>query len=170
MKNNLSIKMVASAALLIIGFISGTIYSNNSSEKVNSTILASGPELDMIQEVTNEFVDAWIRGDAEGCANTYSEDAVFMVPDQPSYRGRQVILEHYEKMFKSRVDSTEVEMAEIVNEVIFFDDWAVIKGAGYESLDSIGTKGTYKWIILSKKQSNGRWESVWDIFNDVESL
>jgi uncharacterized protein (TIGR02246 family) len=169
MKNNLPLKIVASVGLIIIGFITGIIYSNTN--EISSTILTSGPELDMIQEVTNEFVNAWINGDAEGCANTYSEDAVFMVAEQTSYLGRQAIKESYELDFKSRNDSTNAEMEEIVNEVIFFDDWAVIRGSGYESQDSIGSKNAYKWIILSKKQSNGRWESVWDIFNyDVKSL
>ena len=168
MKNNLPLKIVASGGLITIGFITGIFYCN--SNEISSTILASGPELDMIQEATNEFVNAWINGDAEGCANTYSEDAVFMVLDQPSYLGRQAIKESYESELKSRNDSTNAEMEEIVNEVIFFDDWAVIRGSGYESQDSIGRKDTYKWVILSKKQSNGRWESVWDILNyDVKS-
>ncbi len=169
MKNNLPLKIVVSVGLMTIGFVTGTFYSNSS--EVSSTILTSGPERDMIQEVTNEFVNAWIKGDVEGCANTYSEDAVFMVPGQPSYLGRQAIVECYKAEFKSRNDSTNTEMEEIVNEVIFFDDWAVIRGSGYESQDSIGPKDSYKWIILSKKQSNGRWESVWDILNyDAKSL
>jgi len=46
----------------------------------------------------------------------------------------------------------------------------VIRGSGFESRDSEGASGTYKWIILSKKQPSGKWESVWDIFNDVEDV
>jgi len=154
---------------LTIGFLSGFKY-NDSNEKTDNKILTSGPELEKIQLVTNEFVEAWIKGNAEECANTYSDDAVFMVPDQPSYHGRKTIKDRYEKMFETRNDTTKFEMTETVNEVIYFNDWAVIRGSGFESRDSLDAKGTYKWIILSKKQPDGRWETVWDIFNDVESL
>jgi hypothetical protein len=41
-----------------------------------------------------------------------------------------------------------------------------MRGSGYES----ETKETYKWIILAKRQSNGKWETAWDIFNDAESI
>ena len=73
-------------------------------------------------------------------------------------------------MFNKRIDSTLIEMTETVKEVIMLDDWAVIRGSGFETRDPEGASGTYKWIILSKKQPNGKWESVWDIFNDVEEV
>lgn len=163
------IKILASTVLLIIGFVGGTFYNKSTDESKNE-IVTSGAGLEMIQEVTDEFVTAWINGDAEGCANTYSENAVFMVPDQPSFHGRAAIKERYEIMFNQRSDSTRIEMTETVKEVIIFNDWAVIRGSGFETRDSEGASGTYKWIILSKKQANGKWESVWDILNDVENV
>ena len=162
-------KVLASAILLITGFVCGIFY-NKTDDEPKREIVTSGSDLGMIQEVTNEFVNAWIEGDAEACANTYSENAVFMVPDQPSYHGRKEIKDRYEEMFNKRNDSTLIEMTETVNEVIMFGDWAAIRGSGYETRDSDGAGGTYKWIILSKKQPNGKWESVWDIFNDVEDI
>ena len=45
----------------------------------------------------------------------------------------------------------------------------VRSGSDFEMIQK-GVNGTYKWIILSKKQPNGKWESVWDIFNDVEDV
>ncbi|MEQ8574316.1 MAG: nuclear transport factor 2 family protein, partial [Fulvivirga sp.] len=128
-------KIIASTLLLIIGFVAGTFH-NPSIDETKNEIVTSGPDFEMIEEVTNEFVTAWIKGDAEGCANTYSENAVFMVPNQPSYHGRAAIKERYEKMFNQRNDSTRIEMTETVKEVIFLDDWAVIRGSGYETRDS----------------------------------
>lgn len=162
-------KILVSILLLVFGFLAGIFYSKSTDERKNE-IVTSGAELEMIQEVTNEFVTAWINGDAEGCANTYSENAVFMVPGQASYHGRAAIKERYENMFNQRSDSSRIEMTETVKEVIIFNDWAVIRGSGFETSDSEGASGTYKWIILSRKQANGKWESVWDIFNDVESV
>ena len=167
--SRLTLTIIVSVLSLIIGFVSGIMY-NESKSKTNGVMLSSGPELEKIQTVTNEFVEAWIKGDAEGCANTYSLDAVFMTPDQPSYHGRQAIKERYDNMFKSRNDSTIVQMNEKVNEVIYFNDWAVLRGSGYETRIGAETKGTYKWIILAKRQPNGKWETVWDIFNDMESI
>ena len=167
--NRLTLIIITSVVSLIFGFVLGIIY-NDSKSKTNGIILSSGPELEKIQTVTNEFVEAWIKGDAEGCANTYSTDAVFMTPDQPSYHGRQAIKERYDKMFKSRNDSVIIEMNETVHDVIYFNDWAVMRGSGYETRRGAETKETYKWIILAKRQPSGKWETVWDIFNDVESI
>ena len=167
--NRLTLIIIVSAVALTIGFATGFIY-NDTNIKTNGVMLSSGPELEKIQTVTNEFVDAWIKGNAEGCANTYSSDAIFMVPDQPSYHGRQAIKERYDNMFKSRDNSIIVEMNETVHDVIYFDDWAVMRGSGYETRKGVEAKETYKWIILAKRQPSGKWETVWDIFNDVESL
>ena len=167
--NRLTLIIIILVVSLIIGFVSGFMY-NDSKNETNGVMLSSGPELEKIQTVTNEFVEAWIKGDAEGCANTYSVDAVFMTPDQPSYHGRQAITERYEKMFKSRNDSAIIEMKETVHDVIYFNDWAVMRGSGYETRKGVETKETYKWIILAKRQPSGKWETVWDIFNDVESI
>lgn len=115
------LKILAATVLLIIGFMGGAFY-NKSTDKPKNEIVTSGSDFEMIQEVTNEFVTAWINGDAEGCANTYSENAVFMVPDQPSYHGRAAIKDRYEKMFNQRNDSTHIQMTETVKEVIVLDD------------------------------------------------
>lgn len=167
--NKLTLIIIVSVVSLIFGFVLGIMY-NDSKGKTNGVMLSSGTELEKIQTVTNEFVEAWIKGDAEECANTYSMDAVFMTPDQSSYHGRQAIMERYDKMFKSRIDSVTIQMTETVHNVIYFDDWAVMRGSGYETRMGIEAKETYKWIILAKRQPSGKWETVWDIFNDVESL
>ncbi len=59
-------------------------------------------------------------------------------------------------------------MAEPANEVLSFQNWAVIRGTGEESimgLDSTIETETYKWMILAKKKKDGNWETVWDIYN-----
>ncbi|HNP08737.1 MAG TPA: nuclear transport factor 2 family protein [Cyclobacteriaceae bacterium] len=152
-----------------IGFLSGKVNSEAHS-KTNAIMFSGGPELEKIQLVTNEFVDAWIKGDATGCANTYSEDAIFMTPGQPSIQGRDAIKDRYEIVFSNRTDSVTFEMSEAVHEVIYFNDWAVMRGSGYETREESELKETYKWIILAKRQPDGKWETVWDIFNDVESI
>ncbi len=167
--NRLNLIIIVSVVSLIFGFVAGIMY-NDSKSKTNGVMVSSGPELEKIQMVTNEFVEAWIKGDAEGCANTYSLDAVFMTPGQPSFNGRQAIKKRYDKMFKNRNDSVTVELNETVHDVIYFNDWAVIRGSGYETRKGAETKGTYKWVILAKRQSSGKWETVWDIFNDAESF
>jgi len=143
MLNNPIFKIFACIFLLIIGFVSGTFYSKSYDEP-KYKLVSSGSDFEMIQAVTNEFVTAWINGDAEGCANTYAENAVFMVPDQPSYHGRKAIKERYEKMFDQRNDSIRIEMTETVEEVIFFDEWAVMRGSGLETRDGQEAGETYK--------------------------
>ena len=89
-----------------------------------------------------------------------------MVQDQPQLEGYDAVLKDYETLFATE-STAEVEMAEPVKEVLSMGDYAVIRGTGYniESNDGESKKMTYKWVILSKRQPDGSWQMVWDIYN-----
>ena len=161
------ILLIGLALSFSIGFFFGSKY-NKTQDKTYGIILDSGPKLEEIQNVTNEFLKAWNNGDAEGCAYTYAEDAVFMPPDLPSIHGRAEIMVFFEE--QRRNNSGEMEIAEKVQEVIYFEDWAVMRGLGeisVQNTDSTLNKFQFKWAMLSKKNPEGKWESVWDIYNDI---
>jgi len=157
---------IISIALIAIGFLLGKNYNVHNNGIPQGVILNSGPGLDKMQSVTEEFLKAWNSGDAYGCAITYSKDALFMPTEHSSIQGRQAI----EKIFKDEVPKKEGEMkiSEKVQEVIYFGDWATMQGLGDISIqksDSTIENISFKWVMLSKKNPEGKWESVWDIYN-----
>lgn len=158
-----TLTLAAAAFLLFAGFLFG---KHHQSDIPQGVILNSGPGLAHIQAVTEEFVDAWNRQDFQASTNTYAEDAVFMFPGLPVMHGREAI-----KAFEEdgrEADPREMEISEQVDEVIYFDEWSVMRGTGKFKIhndDSSTEESTFKWAMLSKRSAAGNWESVWDILN-----
>jgi ketosteroid isomerase-like protein len=125
-----------------------------------------GPVYEAQKKLLNNFVDAWLREDAKGCAELYENEAIYMIPGVPVLEGYSSILDSYKKQFSVPRDY-EVTMEEPVVEVIAMDDWAMVRGVGnsMKITDEGSIARTYKWIILSRKQENDSWKIVWDIFN-----
>ena len=165
---NRIVLLVGAMALFTIGFFLGRNYNGLNNQIPQGVILNSGPGLIKMQSVTEEFLNAWNNGDAEGCANTFSEEALYMTPEFPSIQGRKAI----RKSFKEEVPKNigEMKITEKVQEVIYFGDWATMQGLGnvaIQKTDSTLENISFKWVMLSKKNSEGKWESVWDIYNDI---
>ena len=166
MKNKLFIRIITSLALLVTGFITGINYKELSTKIPQGVILNDGPGLHRMQLVTDEFLLAWNNGDARGCAETYSIEAVYMPPKVSPIKGREAIMRSYEDDVSKNPD--EMSITEEVQEVIYFGDWATMRGSGEISIqnrDSSIENSSYNWVMLSKKNSQGEWESVWDIYN-----
>ena len=104
--------------------------------------------------------------DAEGCASLYENEAIYMIPGAPILEGYNSILDSYKKQFSIPRDY-KVTMQEPVVEVLPMGDWAMVRGTGNskEINNGVSQTKTYKWIILSRKQKDGSWKIVWDIFN-----
>ena len=169
MGNSLKVMIFSLAIVLFaLGFLLGKNYNGLNNEIPQGVILTSGPGLTNMQLVTDEFLNAWNNGDAEGCANTYSEEALFMPPELSSIQGREAIKNYFEE--EVRKNPGEMKITEKVLEVIYFGDWAAMQGLGEVSTrksDSTVEISSFKWVMLSKKNSEGKWESVWDIYNDM---
>jgi uncharacterized protein (TIGR02246 family) len=149
---------------LLIGYLWGS-HSNNTIRQ--GVIVNSGLGLEEIQAVTEEYVDAWNRKDFDASTMTYAKDALFMSPGVPVMHGRDAIKQF--EVHSREADSREMDLSEQVREVIYFEDWAVMWGTGSlrtHNSDSTTEESTYKWVMLSRRNAEGRWESVWDIFND----
>ena len=159
------ILLTCAIALFIIGFYVGKYYNGTNNEIPQGVILNHGPGLSKMQMVTDEFLNAWNNGDAEGCANTYSKEALFMPSELSSIQGREAIKKYFETEVPK--NAGEMKITEKVLEVIYFGDWATMRGLGEISThksDSTVENKPFKWVMLSKKNSEGKWESVWDIY------
>lgn len=169
MKNKKGIiYMLVAAAFFAAGYFFGKGQKADTGEIPQGVILNSGVGLRELQEATEEFVNAWNNGDAGGCADTYAESALLMPPALASIRGRKAIRESYEGEVPKHAG--EMKLSEKVQEVIYFGEWAAMHGLGeisQQTTDSTEEKSPYKWVILSKKNPQGHWEAVWDIYNEL---
>ena len=133
----------------------------------NGVLVESGPVYEGQQELLSAFVKAFTDGDAEGCAKLYTEDTIYMQAELPIEKGRDVVLDGYQKYFKTRTNKI-IEVSEPIKEVISFGDMAVIRGTGKnieETPEGVQIIKTYKYMILSEKQQDGSWQMKWDIYN-----
>lgn len=163
------ILLLCSAGILTIGYLVGCKYNAEAPSFPQGVILNSGPGLENIQAVTEIFLQAWNKRDAAGCANTYSKDAIFMPQGHTSIEGRENIRKFFNDNEWEVTDDAAMNIEEEVDEVIYFGEWAVMRGTGeitVSETDTTEQKYRFKWVMLSKKNELGEWESVWDIFNE----
>jgi uncharacterized protein (TIGR02246 family) len=162
------IGIIILAFIFIIGFWAGSKYTE--SEFTNQGILIDrGQELEEVQQITGEYVQTHVAADFEECATLFAENAIYMVPGRPSLKGRDEIKAYLRESFTGRGNKKIIEMKEPAKEVIFFGDYAAVRGTGYDKIlgaDSTFTESTYKWMVLAKRKPEGNWETVWDIYNN----
>jgi ketosteroid isomerase-like protein len=159
--------LIGFAFTLSIGFYLGMSFFKNQ-ESNYGVIIAEGPKLEEIQNATDEFLEAYNNGDLNGIGNTYAKDAIFMPPNLPSIHGRSEIMRFFQEEVIS--NKSKMKIAETVQEVIYFEDWAVMRGLGEIAIkipDATSNKIPFKWAMLSKINPDGKWESVWDLYNDM---
>ena len=165
---NRIIVFIGAIAVFIMRFYLGKNYNAITNEIPQGVVLKSGPGLTKMQSVTDEFLNASNNGDAEGCAIIYSAESLFMPPELSAIQGREATKKYFED--EVRKNPGEMKITEKVLEVIYFGDWATTQGLGEVSIqktDSSVENSSFKWAMLSKKNPEGKWESVWDILNDI---
>lgn len=162
------IGIIVLALIFIIGFWTGIKYA--ATEVGNEGVLISkGPELEEIQQITGEYVRTHLAADFEECASLFAQNAVYMVPGRPALKGRSQIKAYLKESFSDRGDIKILDMKEPAEEVIIFGDYAAVRGTGYDDIqraDSTIFKTTYKWMVLAYNNPEGKWETVWDIYNN----
>lgn len=152
-------------ACLLLGLGVGMIYGRE--EKAEGPVFVTeGEVFDGQVTMLDKFVEACLAQDATACADLYTEDTVYMVQNQPALEGYDEVLNSYQALF-SENRSAEIEMAEPVQQVLSMGDFAVVRGSGYNitMTDGVSEKDSYKWLILSQRQTDGSWKMLWDIYN-----
>ena len=95
-------------------------------------------------------------------AETVTDDVIFLPPDHPIVEGKEAAKAWFEefpplKAFKSSIVDVEGS-----------DDFACVRSVmamTMESESGAPVTAVGKWIATFRKQSDGRWLCVWDIWN-----
>ena len=158
-------RAIAFGIVFLLGLTAGWILPRASA--VNSPkFVGEGEVYDQQVQLLDRFVAAFKAKDAERCADLYAADAVYMVPETPLQTGNRAIRDGYVKTFESMADKEIKSLTEPVAQVLSMGEWAVLRGSGRSTETAAGgdKTSTYNWVILSRKEPDGSWKMVWDIF------
>ena len=126
--------------------------------------LSSAAEAD-IRQSTADFVTAALANDADALASLYTEDALFMPPNEPAVVGRDAI--------RTRLAADTYQAFTLqVSSVEGRGDLAYSRGT-YTIRFQPGNEGDFiddtgKWLVVHRKQADGSWLTLTDIYNSDE--
>jgi uncharacterized protein (TIGR02246 family) len=118
-----------------------------------------------LEQLDRQWEAATNRGDAAGAANLYADDAYFMAPNAAIVQGRQNIqqtIQGFVDAGAKNVQFTTVAAdanGDLAYEVGRYTLDMQPQGAAQAVTD------TGKYVIVARRQSDGTWKIVADIFN-----
>ena len=108
-------------------------------------------------------------GDVDALMAEIVDDAVWLPPGQGPVEGKEAIREFYEGLF-SRV-RLEGRLSPEDREVVIMGDWAVFRGVLVGTVTPIEggepTPLANKVVNLLRREPDGTWRHVWDIWNSM---
>jgi uncharacterized protein (TIGR02246 family) len=116
-----------------------------------------------IDRVNRQFVEAFTRGDAQGAAAVYTDDATILPPGSPRVRGRDGIRSFWQSVMDSGVRAVDLRTddLEVAGEMAREIGTATLtvrpEGGGEQTL-------TAKFVVVWKRQG-GEWRWHTDIWN-----
>jgi ketosteroid isomerase-like protein len=123
----------------------------------------SEADIAAIRQTTDDFARWIVIPDFEALVQLYCDDAVLMPPQQPAVRGRTAIKEWMLSFPKVKECAFAIELVE------GRADLAYVRGAFKMVLLPEGAPGpvetTGKYIEIHKRQPDGTWPIIADIFN-----
>jgi ketosteroid isomerase-like protein len=123
----------------------------------------SSADVAAIRGLSEKFAELMVAGDFDSLITLYTDDAVFMPPNQPAVRGRAA-LRSWMSYFP-RISAFTVSIEEIDGRA----DLAYVRGAYTMTMHPDGApapvQGTGKYIEIRKRQPDGSWLLAADIFN-----
>ncbi len=117
-----------------------------------------------IRAASKAFAEAMLAGDWATLAGFYSEDAVFMPANEPAVKGRAAIQAWHEAAHATTTQFTAPPV-----EIDGRGDLAYVWGTYSFTFTPEGAPepihDSGKWVAVSRKQPDGSWLTVVNIFN-----
>jgi uncharacterized protein (TIGR02246 family) len=125
-------------------------------------------------EADMEEIKAWFdnekRAVLEANVNAemelYTEDAVWMSPNEPTFEGKQECRQASQQL-RENIETKELQYT--LKEIEIHGNWAYVRGTYFIQVKSKGGEGKSedqgKFINLFRKQSDGSWKCTHSIHN-----
>lgn len=89
----------------------------------------------------------------------YAEDATVLMPNSEPIKGREAIIGAFQSSFG------DSNMDIVINDINGKGDLAYVYGNYNEELKPSGIKDNGKYIEIWRKQADGKWQAMYDIWN-----
>ncbi|ETN94706.1 Ketosteroid isomerase homolog [Zhouia amylolytica] len=150
-----------SLTLLVLILLIGSC--KNTTKESSNTSPAPAFDLEVVKaeiEAANQkYTERLAAGDSVGLSNLYTTDGKFMMPEAPSYEGRESITSVFSGILNSGISGIKLTTIEVWgNETFVTEEGAFELFSGEDKVDE------GKYIVLWKKV-DGEWHLLRDIFN-----
>jgi len=165
-------RCTAIALVALVTFACAKTDTANDSTSVAASAAANDPPAVQraIDSAMVRFADAMTKGDVAGMASAYTDDAVTMPANAKAFRGRAELDKYNAGMF-SQFSVTSAKFA--TNDLIVTGDYAIESGT-YEMTMKPKTgkviNDVGKYVSIWKKQPDGSWKMIRDIFNSDQGM
>ena len=127
----------------------------------------SGFTKDFAQKHTDNMIQDYINGDANGIVDVYSEDAKMLEDGIPIVDGKEKILESTKALLENvRFIKGSSEVIEVFSENNLAYDMSYFNLTALTKKDSVVVENKWKHISIWKRQNNGEWKISRIIFNN----
>jgi uncharacterized protein (TIGR02246 family) len=125
-----------------------------------STTLDESPAADRraVEATVNRYVEATNKGDAEGLAQLYEDDAVLLPPDHQPVQGRAAIGEFWRQGTDQGLEVTTLRL-DVQGGIGYLVGQYTLPETDEEPADS------GKTVMCLKRQRDGSWKVTADIWN-----
>jgi uncharacterized protein (TIGR02246 family) len=131
-----------------------------------ATTADAGQARQAIEAANAKFADALKRGDTTAAvAENYADDAIVMAPGAEAWRGREAVRKGWAGMITA-MPAKEVSVK--TDDVMVGGDLVVESGTYEMTLQPPGgreVKEKGKYVVVWKRQADGTWKIVRDVFN-----
>jgi len=128
-------------------------------------------DADPIFESHRRLTAAYLKGDVEAILSLYSDNAVFMAPNEPSVFGKAELQEWHEEYFGSFRIVT-VEQTE--RDVTMLDGWAIERWAYLVALQSLSGEDRIRddgrFLHVWRLEEDGVWRIAQTMFNSIRPI
>jgi len=121
-----------------------------------------------IKKLTRDFVEAYDRRDAAAAAELYAEDAKLLPPNMEIVIGKQAIQAFWNGAMQmgAQIDLKAVEV--VADEALAYERGIITITFKPDAARQTMNKG--KYITVMKRQKDGSWRVVADIWNSDPSI
>jgi uncharacterized protein (TIGR02246 family) len=124
-----------------------------------------------IRSVLSSYQDALNASNTEAVMPLYTEDGVFMPPNNSSAVGKIAVRRAYDGVFKAITLKVEFTVAELV---MLSPEWAFVRtnSAGTNKINSTGATGVEgnQELFIFKKGTDGKWRIARYSFSTTNPL
>ena len=121
-----------------------------------------------MQEISKQWIDAYVGGDIDGIMSLMHEDAMIMAQGSATVRGLDAVRAY----LAPRVGNPGVTFTDDLQEIRIAGDWAFVRGdfrleVAPREEGGAGFTRNGRYFVLYEKTADGDWKMLRDIDNDA---